>query len=96
MCECSRGSLSYDPGSRQGCMLHHIGMAIDTLTIPVHGMTCANCARSVERKLSSTPGVTKVTVDLQGGAANVEYDMDLVKPEVLANAVRQLGYEVPA
>ena len=59
-------------------------------------MTCGNCARSVERKLSGTPGVTKATVDLGGASATVEYDADLVKPEVLANAVRQLGYEVPA
>jgi len=26
----------------------------------------------------------------------VEYDADVVKPEALANVVRQLGYEVPA
>ena len=80
----------------QELLLHHISMAIESLTIPVHGMTCANCARSVERKLSGTPGVTKCTVDLQGSAATVEYDIDLVKPDVLTNAVRQLGYEVPA
>jgi len=59
-------------------------------------MTCGNCARSVERKLSSTPGVTKATVDLQAADATVEYDTDMVKPEVLADAVRQLGYEVGA
>ena len=64
--------------------------------MPVKGMTCGNCARSVERKLSGTPGVTKATVDLEGESAQVEYDSALVKPEVLANAVRQLGYEVPA
>jgi len=71
-------------------------MAVQTLNMPIRGMTCGNCARSVERKLSATPGVTKATVDLQGANASVEYDADLVKPEVLANAVRQLGYEVPA
>jgi len=71
-------------------------MAIDTLQLPVHGMTCGNCARSVERTLASTPGVTKVSVDLQGGRATVEYDTGLVTPSVLANAVRDLGYEVPA
>lgn len=58
-------------------------------------MTCDNCARSVERKLASTPGVTKARVDLKAGTATVEYDPQLVKPEVLVNAVRQLGYEVP-
>ena len=67
-----------------------------TIDLAVKGMTCDNCARSVERKLTSTPGVTKATVNLKAGQAHVEYDPDLVKPEVLANAVRQLGYEVPA
>jgi copper chaperone CopZ len=71
-------------------------MALETLTLSVRGMTCGNCARSVERKLSATPGVTKATVDLASARAAVEYDAGLVKPEALANAVRQLGYEVPA
>ena len=59
-------------------------------------MTCANCARSVERRLGGTPGVSKATVDLQAATATVEYDADVVKPEALASAVRALGYEVPA
>ena len=71
-------------------------MAIQTLHLAVRGMTCGNCARTVERALASTPGVTKASVDLQGASATVEYDVDLVKPEALAEAVRDLGYEVPA
>lgn len=67
-----------------------------TAQLTVTGMTCDNCARSVERKLSSTPGVTRATVDLKAGQARVEYDSERVKPDALANAVRQLGYEVPA
>lgn len=59
-------------------------------------MTCGNCARTVERALASTPGVRKASVDLQGASATVEYDEDRVKPEALAEAVRDLGYEVPA
>jgi copper chaperone CopZ len=77
-------------------MPHHISMAIETLHLTVHGMTCGNCARSVERKLSGTPGVTKAVVDLNGEAATVEYDIGLVKPEVLVEAVRSLGYEAAA
>lgn len=77
-------------------MPHHIGMATETVCLTVRGMTCGNCARSVERKLSGTRGVSKAVVDLQGSAATVEYDAEQVKPEVLAAAVRQLGFEVPA
>jgi copper ion binding protein len=71
-------------------------MPTETLKLDVQGMTCQNCARSVENALASTPGVTKVTVNLENAAVAVEYDTDLVKPEVLANAVRELGYDVAA
>jgi Cu+-exporting ATPase len=71
-------------------------MSIETLNLPVRGMSCGNCARSVERTLASTPGVTKVLVELEGGRAMVEFDPSLVTREVLVNAVRELGYEVPA
>jgi len=59
-------------------------------------MTCGNCARSVEQTLAATPGVTKVSVELESGRAAVEYDPSLVTREVLINAVRELGYEVAA
>jgi copper chaperone CopZ len=71
-------------------------MAAETLNLTIQGMTCGNCARTIERKLASTPGVTKATVNLQATRAMVEYDADLVKPDVLAKAVRDLGYEVAA
>ena len=71
-------------------------MATQTLNLPVNGMTCGNCARSVERKLLATQGVKKATVDLVNARAAVEYDAAQVEPGVIANAVRQLGYEVPA
>ena len=71
-------------------------MAVETVNLPVHGMTCGNCARSVERKLASTPGVSQVKVDLASASAAVQYDASKVQPEALAKAVRELGYEVPA
>ena len=68
-------------------------MAVETLNLSVRGMTCANCARSVERKLEGVPGVTKASVSLEAASATVEYDTELVKPEMFAKAVRELGYE---
>jgi Cu+-exporting ATPase len=71
-------------------------MATQVLHMSVRGMTCGNCARTVERTLSSTPGVTKATVNLQSETATVEYDTGMVKPKVIENAVRELGYEIAA
>ncbi len=77
--------------------MHHIGMATETLKMTVHGMTCGNCARSVERKLTATPGRQQShgrPAECQN--AIIDYDAAAVKPEALAAAVRQLGFEVPA
>jgi Cu+-exporting ATPase len=70
-------------------------MAPETYRFHVQGMTCGNCARSVERKLAATPGVTSAAVDLASAQATVEFDSSRVQPETLAQAVRQLGYQVP-
>ena len=89
-------ALSYNNRASDSVLLHHMSMAADRLFLTIKGMTCGNCARSIERKLASTPGVTKAAVDLQATLATVEYDDELVKPDVLKNAVRELGYEVAA
>jgi copper chaperone CopZ len=67
-----------------------------TLNLPVDGMTCGGCARTVEKKLAGMPGVAKVTVDLDSKRATIDYDAAAAAPEAFANAVHQLGFEVPA
>ncbi|HUO29747.1 MAG TPA: heavy metal-associated domain-containing protein [Bryobacteraceae bacterium] len=69
-------------------------MSLQSAKIPVGGMTCGNCARTVERKLSTSPGVTSVRVDLAGGTATVEFDADRTKLPDLLHAIEQLGYTV--
>jgi copper chaperone CopZ len=69
-------------------------MGLQTVKLPVSGMTCGNCARSVEKKLSANPGVSKAHVDLAGGTATVEFDADRTKLPDLLYAIEQLGYTV--
>jgi copper chaperone CopZ len=71
-------------------------MAAETVTLPVTGMTCGNCARSVERKLTATAGVTRASVNLDAASATVEFDPDKTAVPKLIAAVEQLGYQVPA
>ena len=42
--------------------------------LPVSGMTCAACARSIEGALGGTPGVERASVNLATNTATVEYD----------------------
>jgi copper chaperone CopZ len=69
-------------------------MGLQTSKIPVGGMTCGNCARTVERKLSSSPGVSSAHVDLAAGTATVEFDADRTRLPDLELAIEQLGYTV--
>jgi copper chaperone CopZ len=71
-------------------------MSAETVTLPVSGMTCGNCARSVERKLASTSGVTRAIVNLDAASATVEFDPARTAVPKLIAAIEQLGYQVPS
>src|SRR3712207_7081913 len=51
------------------------------VSLPVSGMTCAACARWVEKALSGTAGVRAANVNLAAEKATVEYNPALVGPE---------------
>ena len=59
-------------------------------------MTCGNCARSVERKLTATPGVASAKVNLDAASATVEFDPGRTAVAALIAAIEQLGFQVPA
>ncbi len=64
------------------------------VTLPVVGMTCASCVRTVEDALSHLPGVEQVSVNLAGGKVSVTYDPTRVTMTQLAQAITDVGYEV--
>lgn len=64
------------------------------VTLPILGMTCANCVASVERGLSKVEGVDAATVNLSSERASVSYDPDKTGIPALVEQVRQTGYEV--
>ncbi len=68
----------------------------ERVVLPIRGMTCASCVRSVEQGLSKTPGVLRAEVSLVSETAAVEIDMDKTNPSLLSEAVKNSGYEVPA
>ncbi len=61
--------------------------------IPVEGMSCAACAASVKKTLTSIGGVTDVEVSLVERRARVRFDASRVSPEQLVAAIKGLGYK---
>lgn len=63
--------------------------------LPIGGMTCAACARSVERGLQRAQGVSSVHVNFATRTAEVKYNAGATNLEALIAAVEDTGYEVP-
>jgi Cu+-exporting ATPase len=71
-------------------------MALQDVELPIGGMTCAACARTVERELGGSKGVSKASVNFATRSAVVRFNPDETAVEVLIRAVEDVGYEVPA
>lgn len=67
----------------------------ERVDLPVSGMTCAACARSIERTLAGTPGVERARVNLATATATVEYDPARTGVRQFVGAIEDLGYGVP-
>jgi Cu+-exporting ATPase len=64
----------------------------ERVDLPITGMTCAACARRIERKLNRTPGVQRAGVNFATSRATVEYDPQAAGVHQLIEAVREIGY----
>ena len=70
-------------------------MSTKELSLPVTGMTCANCANTITRTLKKTAGVTEASVNYASERAQVIFDPALVKEGQLVQRIRDAGYDVP-
>lgn len=61
--------------------------------IPVAGMTCASCAKSVERAISKLPGTIEVSVNYATEKAKVVYDPDKTRLSEIRHAIEKAGYK---
>ena len=59
-------------------------------------MTCAACARRIERQLGKAPGVHSVNVNFATARATVQYDPQATGIRELVETVEDTGYTVPA
>ncbi|MBS1252348.1 MAG: Copper-exporting P-type ATPase [Anaerolineales bacterium] len=69
-------------------------MSVKKLDLPVTGMTCANCALTVERNLKREAGVQAANVNFANEHALVEFDPEAVSTGELVHLVEDIGYGV--
>ena len=64
------------------------------LTLPILGMTCANCVATVERNLKKVDGVETANVNLSSERAAVTYDPEKADLGEFIKRVQGAGYQV--
>lgn len=67
---------------------------IETISLPVLGMTCAACAVSVESMVKSLFGVNNAEVNYATQTVKVAYDPATVQPNKFREAVQSIGYDL--
>ena len=67
--------------------------AAERCDLPITGMSCAACARRIEKSLSAAPGVRKAGVNFATSRATVEYDPGATGVRQLIDVVRDVGYD---
>lgn len=95
--------VRYDPARVDGTAIrkavegagYTIPATTRTLDVPVRGMDCADCARSVQAALDALPGVESVNVLLASEKAVVSYDPQRVQLAAIRKAVEGAGYQCP-
>jgi Cu+-exporting ATPase len=68
-------------------------MSKDRITLPITGMSCANCAMTIERVLKNkVPGVTEASVNFATERASVEYIPSITDIDRIVAAIEKAGY----
>ena len=70
-------------------------MSTKQLTLPVTGMTCANCVAAVERNAKKVPGVNEAVVNFASERVTINYDPELANPQAVIERIEKAGYGVP-
>ncbi len=69
-------------------------MADKQLTLPVTGMTCANCVATVERNVRKLDGIREANVNFASEKLTLTYDDSLLKMDEIVGRIRRAGYDV--
>ncbi len=70
-------------------------MATQTISLPIAGMHCANCAANIDKMLGNLKGVEKTNVNFAAEQALVSFDTDILSLSEITDKIHASGYKVP-
>jgi len=70
-------------------------MTEQTVTLPITGMTCANCAVNIERGVGKLEGIKQTNVNFAAEEAMVSFDPKSLQPRDILKRIHDSRYTVP-
>ncbi|CRK80889.1 copper chaperone CopZ [Neobacillus massiliamazoniensis] len=67
---------------------------MENITLNVKGMSCQHCVKAVEGSVGQLQGVKKVSVKLDKGLVDVEFDPTIMSLETIKETIDDQGYDV--
>jgi copper chaperone len=67
---------------------------MENVTLNVKGMSCQHCVKAVEGSVGQLQGVKKVSVKLDKGLVDVEFDPTIMSLETIKETIDDQGYDV--
>lgn len=69
-------------------------MSTKQLNIPVTGMHCANCAKTIERNVKKLSGIESASVNYANERVTIDFDPATVNEADIINKIQSVGYGV--
>jgi len=67
---------------------------MSNISIPIGGMTCAACARRIEKVILKLEGVETASVNFATEKATVSYNQQKIKLPIIKKTIEKIGYKV--
>ena len=69
---------------------------LQSLDLPVAGMSCAACVQRVRQALAGLPGVELERIEVEIGRVRLDYYAEALSAETIRARIESLGYGIPA
>ena len=70
-------------------------MSDNKITLPVTGMTCANCAMNIERTVKKLNGISDARVNFAAEQAAISFDPTQLQVKDVIAQIQDSGFAVP-
>jgi Cu+-exporting ATPase len=64
------------------------------IVLNIGGMSCINCAHTIEKQLKKLNGITQATVNLAAEKAIIDYNPTLINQKTIEATITNIGYQV--